>query len=48
MCIRDRWITITLDLTGVEVNTSGSGNLFALKVGKEAAWDVMLDDFKIE
>lgn len=42
------WITITLDLTGVDVNTSGSGNLFALKVGKEAAWDVMLDDFKIE
>lgn len=43
-----KWITITLDLTGVDVNTSGSGNLFALKVGKEAAWDVMLDDFKIE
>ena len=43
-----KWITITLDLTGVEVNTSGSGNLFALKVGKEAAWDVMVDDFKIE
>lgn len=43
-----KWITITLDLTGVEVNTSGSGELFALKVGKEAAWDVMLDDFKIE
>ena len=43
-----KWITITLDLTGVEVNTSGSGNLFALKVGKEAAWDVMLDDFEIE
>ena len=43
-----KWITITLDLTGVEVNTSGSGNLFALKVGKEVAWDVMLDDFKIK
>lgn len=43
-----KWITITLDLTGVEVNTSGSGNLFALKVGKEVAWDVMVDDFKIE
>ena len=43
-----KWITITLDLTGVEVNTSGSGDLFALKVGKEVAWDVMVDDFKIE
>ena len=43
-----KWITITLDLTGVKVNTSGSGNLFALKVGKEVAWDIMVDDFKIE
>ena len=43
-----KWVTITLDLTGVSPNTSGSGNLFALKVGKEAAWDVMVDDFKIE
>lgn len=43
-----KWVTITLDLTGVSVNTSGSGNLFALKVGKGVAWDVMVDDFKIE
>lgn len=43
-----KWITITLDLTGVSLNTSGSGSLFALKVGKEVAWDVMVDDFKIE
>ena len=43
-----KWISITLGLTGVEVNTSGSGSLFALKVGKGVAWDVMLDDFKIE
>lgn len=43
-----KWITITLDLTGVSPNTSGSGELFALKVGKGVAWDVMVDDFKIE
>ena len=43
-----KWVTITLDLTGVSVNTSGSGKLFALKVGKGVAWDVMVDDFKIE
>lgn len=43
-----KWITITLDLAGVEVNTSSSGSLFALKVGKGVAWDVMVDDFKIE
>lgn len=43
-----KWVTITLNLTGVSLNTSGSGNLFALKVGKGVAWDVMVDDFKIE
>jgi len=43
-----KWVTITLDLIGVSVNTSGSGKLFALKVGKGVAWDVMVDDFKIE
>ena len=43
-----KWITITLDLTGVAVNTSGSGDFFALKVGKEVAYNVMVDDFKIE
>lgn len=43
-----KWVTITLNLTGVSLNTSGSGSLFALKVGKEVAWDVMVDDFKIE
>ena len=43
-----KWVTITLDISEVNLNTSGSGNLFALKVGKEAAWDVMVDDFKIE
>lgn len=43
-----KWITVTLDLTGVKVNTSGNDELFALKVGKGVAWDVMVDDFKIE
>ncbi len=43
-----KWVTITLNLTGVSLNTSGSGSLFAFKVGKGVAWDVMVDDFKIE
>lgn len=43
-----KWVTVTLELAGVSLNTSGSGSLFALKVGKGVAWDVMIDDFKIE
>ena len=40
------WVKVTLDITGITLPTSG--NLFALKVGKEVAWDLYLDDFTIE
>lgn len=40
------WVKVTLDITGITLPTSG--NLFALKVGKEAAWDLYLDDITIE
>ncbi len=40
------WVKVTLDITGITLPTSG--NLFSLKVGKEAAWDLYLDDFTIE
>ena len=42
----DDWVKVTLDITGITLPTSG--NLFALKVGKEVAWDLYLDDFTIE
>lgn len=42
----DDWVKVTLDITDLTLPTSG--NLFALKVGKEVAWDLYLDDFTIE
>ncbi len=40
------WVKVTLDITGLTLSTSG--NLFSLKVGKEVAWDLYIDDITIE
>lgn len=44
------WIQITLDLSGItDLNTSNtSGNLFALKIGKNANYNLHFDNFTIE
>lgn len=43
-----QWVKVTLDLTGVDYNTSGAASLFALKVGKDALYDLVVDDFQFE
>lgn len=42
----DDWVKVTLDIMGLTL--SPSGNLFALKVGKEKAYDLYVDDITIE
>lgn len=42
----DDWVKVTLDIT--DLTLSPSGNLFALKVGKEKAYDLYVDDITIE
>ncbi len=44
------WVLITLDLSGLEnLNLTNTANsFFALKVGKDAAYDLHLDNFTIE
>lgn len=43
------WSLVELDLTGItDLNLTGTGNIFALKVGKEAAYDLHFDNFTIE
>lgn len=44
------WVQITLDLTGIsDLNVNNTNaNLFALKIGKEAAYDLHFDNFVIE
>ncbi|WP_162816974.1 DUF5689 domain-containing protein [Myroides odoratimimus] len=38
------WIKITLNLKGVDYNTSGKGGVFAFKVGKDASYDLLVSD----
>jgi hypothetical protein len=41
------WVLVTLDLTGVDLNKTASGTLFSIKVGKETAYDVLIDNIVV-
>lgn len=40
------WVKVTLNIEGINLATAN--NFFALKVGKEVAYDLLIDDFTIE
>lgn len=42
----NEWVKVTLNISGLELATKD--NFFALKVGKEVAYDLMIDDITIE
>jgi len=44
------WIQVTLDISTIanNINSTQGDNLFALKVGKTAAYDLLIDDITIE
>ena len=44
------WIQVTLDISSIasQINTTSGQNLFALKVGKTANYDLLVDDITIE
>lgn len=42
------WIKVTLDLTGVDYNTTGKGDIFSFKVGKSVAYDLVVSDIVFE
>lgn len=43
----DKWVLVTLDLAGVDLNTTTSGTLFSIKVGKEVAYDLLIDNIVV-
>ncbi|ALU25706.1 DUF5689 domain-containing protein [Myroides odoratimimus] len=49
---KGQWVKVVLDLTsapeGSGYNTSGVGNFFAIKVGKEQAYDLIIDEIRFE
>lgn len=44
---KGQWVLVTLDLTGKNLNTSGNGSVIALKVGKEVAYDLLIDNIVV-
>lgn len=45
----NQWVLITLDLAGItDLNLSPTADIFALKVGSAAPYDLNIDNFKIE
>ncbi|MCZ2394319.1 MAG: DUF5689 domain-containing protein [Chitinophagales bacterium] len=43
---KNNWVLVTLDLTGVTLNDP-TDKLFALKVGKNSDYDLLIDDIKV-
>lgn len=43
-----QWVKITLNLADVDINKSTNGDIFALKVGSNAAYDLHIDNIEIE
>lgn len=45
----NQWVKVTLDLSGLtDITTTKGENLFGFKVGRDVAWDVLIDDITIE
>lgn len=42
------WVKVTLNIADVAINTTAGNDIFALKVGKDVAYDLYLDNFYIE
>lgn len=43
-----KWIKVTLDISGFAGDIAVKDNLIAVKIGKEAAFDIMLDEITVE
>lgn len=43
-----QWVKVTLNLSDVSINSSNVGDLFALKVGKDALYNLQIDNIEIQ
>ncbi|MFD2908495.1 DUF5689 domain-containing protein [Flavobacterium ardleyense] len=43
-----QWVKITLNITGITINSSNTGDMFALKVGKDALYNLHIDNIEIQ
>lgn len=44
----NQWVKITLNIADMSVMTTAGSDMFSLKVGKDVAYDLYLDNFEIE
>lgn len=42
------WMKVTLDISDLDITSTAGQNLFALKVGSSAAYDLLVDDITLE
>jgi hypothetical protein len=42
------WVKVTMNVEGLSLNTGTTGNIFALKVGKDGVYDLYVDDITFE
>jgi hypothetical protein len=42
-----QWVKVTLDISDVQINTTNAGDIFALKVGSNAAYNLHIDNIEI-
>ncbi|MBW1617586.1 DUF5689 domain-containing protein [Empedobacter falsenii] len=45
---KGEWVLVTLDLTGVDLMKTSGKDVFALKVGSKSAYDLVIDNIKID
>ncbi len=44
----NQWVKITLDLTSTQYNASGTGDVFAIKTGKDSTYNLLIDSIYFE
>lgn len=44
----NKWVKVTLNIADVDLNKAATGDLFALKVGSNAAYDLHIDNIEIQ
>ena len=45
---KGQWVLVTLDLTGLDLIKTAGADVFALKVGSKSAYDLVVDNIKVD
>lgn len=45
---KGKWVLVTINLTGLDIQKTAGQDFFSLKTGKDAAYDLVIDNIKID